>query len=218
MVNHVTTEHDSTVSLREQKKQETRRSLARAAAGLLHREGSDGMTVAAVAEAAGVSPRTFHNYFPRREDALLFFLEDTISDWREQVESAPEDESAVKIMQRLIAEQVNDAEDIREVGGLLSLMVVGEHLSYLTGPEERNQVKHVAEDLVEALHRRCDGTMSLHATGLMMVSTIAAGSFAVESQLREADEKCSTKLSSTDRRPSEILDESFRLLRDGFGA
>ncbi|MDN6281652.1 MAG: TetR/AcrR family transcriptional regulator [Corynebacterium sp.] len=212
-------DHDQAPSLREQKKLETRRALARAAAGLLHREGSDGMTVAAIAEQAGVSPRTFHNYFPRREDALLFFVEDTIRDWREQVEAAPADESAVHIMQRLIAERVN-ADDIRDSGGLLSLMVVGEHLSYLTGPKERDQVKLVAEGLVEALHRRCDGTVSPHATGLMMVSTIVAGSFAVENLLRE-NRRCygdSAPLLPTDRRPSEILEESFRLLRDGFGA
>lgn len=205
-------------SLREQKKLETRRSLAHAAAGLLHREGSDGMTVAAIAEQAGVSPRTFHNYFPRREDALVFFVEDTIADWCAQVEEAPEGESAVQIMQRLIADEVKDTENIRDVGGLLSLMIVGEHLSYLTGPEERDQVKHVAEDLVEALHRRCGGTMSQHATGLMMVSTIIAGSFAVESLLRDSDGDSPECVIDTDRRPSEILDESFRLLRDGFGA
>ncbi|MDN6352710.1 MAG: TetR/AcrR family transcriptional regulator, partial [Corynebacterium sp.] len=99
-------------------------------------------------------------------------------------------------------------------------MGVGEHLSYLTGPKERDQVKLVAEGLVEALHRRCDGTVSPHATGLMMVSTIVAGSFAVENLLRE-NRRCygdSAPLLPTDRRPSEILEESFRLLRDGFGA
>ena len=34
------------------------------------REGREALT-AAVAEAAGVSPRTFFNYFPSKEDAVL---------------------------------------------------------------------------------------------------------------------------------------------------
>ncbi|PMC62219.1 hypothetical protein CJ204_07025 [Corynebacterium xerosis] len=67
--------------LREQKKRRTRLSLATAAVELLICEGDEGATVAAIAARAGVSTRTFHNYFAAREDAFLFFLEETIADW-----------------------------------------------------------------------------------------------------------------------------------------
>ena len=64
----------SNTSLREKKKAETKEAIARAAAHVLLREGAEALTVAHVAQAAGVSPRTFHNYFQSMEEALLWFI------------------------------------------------------------------------------------------------------------------------------------------------
>jgi AcrR family transcriptional regulator len=57
--------------LRERKKQETRQLLAALAATLFAERGFDNVSVADVADAAGVSKMTVFNYFPRKED--LFF-------------------------------------------------------------------------------------------------------------------------------------------------
>lgn len=59
------------MGLREAKKQQTRAALADAAMGLFVERGFDGVTVAEVARAAGVSVNTAFNYFPTKED--LFF-------------------------------------------------------------------------------------------------------------------------------------------------
>lgn len=64
----------SNTSLREKKKAETKEAIARAAAHVLLRDGAEALTVAHVAQAAGVSPRTFHNYFQSMEEALLWFI------------------------------------------------------------------------------------------------------------------------------------------------
>jgi AcrR family transcriptional regulator len=60
-----------TEGLRERKKAETRRALASAALRLADKLGPDGVTVEAIAEAAGVSPRTFFNYFSSKDDAIV---------------------------------------------------------------------------------------------------------------------------------------------------
>ena len=58
-------------TLRARKKAETWSAIHEAAAALAVRHGVEGTTVEAVAAAAGVSPRTFFNYFPAKEDAVL---------------------------------------------------------------------------------------------------------------------------------------------------
>ena len=63
-------------SLRERKKVATRQALSRAAALLAVERGVEGVTIEAIADAAGVSPRTFHNYFPGKEEAIVAPLTD----------------------------------------------------------------------------------------------------------------------------------------------
>ncbi|MFI7442993.1 TetR/AcrR family transcriptional regulator [Nonomuraea indica] len=57
--------------LREQKKQATREALRTAALRLALERGPDNVRVDDIAEAAGVSPRTYNNYFPSREHAIV---------------------------------------------------------------------------------------------------------------------------------------------------
>ncbi len=58
-------------SLRERKKTETWHAIHDAAADLALDEGVQCVTVEAIASEAGVSQRTFFNYFPSKEDAIL---------------------------------------------------------------------------------------------------------------------------------------------------
>ncbi len=62
---------DADCGLRERKKRETRAAIHRAALELAHEGGVDALTVDAIAERAGVSPRTFFNYFPTKDDAII---------------------------------------------------------------------------------------------------------------------------------------------------
>jgi AcrR family transcriptional regulator len=58
-------------SLRERKKQATREAIQAAALRLALRKGPDNVRVDEIAEAAGVSPRTYNNYFPSRDHAIV---------------------------------------------------------------------------------------------------------------------------------------------------
>lgn len=59
------------VGLRERKKTETRAALSEAALRLALEKGVDNVRVDEIAEAAGVSPRTYNNYFASREHAIV---------------------------------------------------------------------------------------------------------------------------------------------------
>lgn len=57
--------------LREQKKQTTRKALREAALRLALKRGPENVRVDDIADAAGVSPRTYNNYFSSREQAIV---------------------------------------------------------------------------------------------------------------------------------------------------
>jgi AcrR family transcriptional regulator len=58
-------------NLRQRKKQATRDALRAAALRLALEHGPENVRVEDIAEAAGVSPRTYNNYFPSREHAIV---------------------------------------------------------------------------------------------------------------------------------------------------
>lgn len=210
---------ESKLTLRERKKEQTRRALARAAAELLLLAGNEGMTVAAIAARAGVSTRTFHNYFPRREDALIAFLETTVAEFAQKVRQAPEGETPLATLHHLISERVGSNES-GSPDTLLNLMTIGDHLSYTTSPEEREQVRHLLDELLDALHRRGGGRLTRHATALLLGSALTAGAIAVESAQGGKDARRLSPWVLAEDSPSttELLDAQFTLLAEGFGA
>jgi AcrR family transcriptional regulator len=61
--------------LRERKKVATREALSAAALRLALERGAENVRVEDIAEAAGVSPRTYNNYFSSREQAIVAAIE-----------------------------------------------------------------------------------------------------------------------------------------------
>jgi AcrR family transcriptional regulator len=78
--------------LRERKKASTRQALHEAAMRLAIAHGADRLTVEAIADEAGVSRRTFSNYFANKEQALLHGDHQRMQGLLEIVRARPADE------------------------------------------------------------------------------------------------------------------------------
>jgi AcrR family transcriptional regulator len=65
-------------SLRERKKLKTRESIQREAMRLIQKQGYEKTTIEQIAAAVDVSPSTFFNYFPSKEDVVLYDAYDPI--------------------------------------------------------------------------------------------------------------------------------------------
>jgi AcrR family transcriptional regulator len=64
--------------LRERKKQKTRDSIQREAMRLIAKQGYEQTTVEQIAAAVEISPSTFFNYFPSKEDVVLYDAYDPV--------------------------------------------------------------------------------------------------------------------------------------------
>ena len=64
--------------LRERKKQKTRESIQREAMRLIGKQGYEQTTIEQIAAAVEISPSTFFNYFPSKEDVVLYDAYDPV--------------------------------------------------------------------------------------------------------------------------------------------
>ncbi|MGW4484071.1 TetR/AcrR family transcriptional regulator [Amycolatopsis sp. NPDC004368] len=100
--------------LRERKKQATRTALSEAALRLALERGPDNVRVDDIADAAGVSPRTYNNYFASREDAIVFAV---TTDREERVAAAVRASARAlpdAVVEAVVTQYTEPAEDARE--------------------------------------------------------------------------------------------------------
>ncbi|GLY52835.1 TetR/AcrR family transcriptional regulator [Lentzea sp. NBRC 102530] len=97
------------MGLRERKKTETRAALSAAALRLALEKGVDEVRVDEIAEAANVSPRTYNNYFPSREHAIVAGITASRAlEVAEALRSRPHDEPLVESIIAAFAEQYRE--------------------------------------------------------------------------------------------------------------
>lgn len=110
----------SVPGLRERKKQATRNALAEAAVRLAAELGVENVTVEAISEAAGVSPRTFFNYFSSHDDAFVMINDEIGERIRESVRGAPAGLSPLDAVRDAFVAELEGFEDRQELWALQS--------------------------------------------------------------------------------------------------
>ncbi len=105
-------------SLRERKKLATRRSLRRVALDLVAERGFAHVTVEDIAEAADVSPRTFFNYFPSKEAAVVGTDPDRVATLRGRIVREGLGEPVLTALRVVMTSEAEAwADELSELGG-----------------------------------------------------------------------------------------------------
>ncbi|WP_174264169.1 acyl-CoA-like ligand-binding transcription factor [Phytoactinopolyspora halotolerans] len=146
------------LGLRERKKAATRRALGRSALGLAMEHGVEAVTADAIAAAADVSPRTFHNYFSSKEEAIVSVIADRIDDSVEALRSRPAEESIWDALQAVMIEDVMGESD-RGREFLAQFAFVQENAALLS--QELTVVKCAIDRFSEVVADR-SGTRAAH--------------------------------------------------------
>jgi AcrR family transcriptional regulator len=109
---------DAPASLRERKKLATRRILRRVALDLVGERGLANVTVEDIAESAGVSPRTFFNYFPSKEAALFGGDPNRADELRRRIARDAPGEPVLSVLRTVMAQDAEAITDeLRLLGG-----------------------------------------------------------------------------------------------------
>ncbi len=168
----------SAIGLRERKRRQTRQELIKAAMRLFEEKGYDQTTVAEIAFAAGVSTKTFFNYFASKDEVLFPHLSGRIDAAVALIEHRGADEQmpdvVVAAMQHMLADALTDEID----GGLAAVRLP----MILSVPAVQAATLHryfLAENrLAEALHRAYQDALEPAAAaaviGAVMGAAIAA--------------------------------------------
>ncbi|GHH94586.1 TetR family transcriptional regulator [Streptomyces capillispiralis] len=132
--------------LRERKKRATRAALTEAAVRLAAEQGADNVTVEAISAAAGVSVRTFFNYFDSRDDAFVVIDADAGLRVRRALLDAPAALSPLDALREALAVELSEAERQHELWSLhaevlrtsphLLVRSLGAHMADETGLAE----------------------------------------------------------------------------------
>jgi AcrR family transcriptional regulator len=106
-----------TEGLRERKKQRTREAIVDAALRLFDERGYEQTTIADIAEAADIAPRTFFGYFPSKEDVVFADFPADFDALAERLRGRAHDETAIDALRAFIASVVEQADlkDEREL-------------------------------------------------------------------------------------------------------
>ncbi|SFJ51905.1 DNA-binding transcriptional regulator, AcrR family [Amycolatopsis sacchari] len=154
--------------LRERKKEATRQALRHAAITLYREHGPQSVTVEDICAKAGVSPRTFFNYFECKDDAVLS-LDLSIATLGRRIIERPAEENPLTALRAVFAArfaEMTGSETFRE-----RTLLLREY------PELMNRLAHTNKTIEETVVRAIADRTGLPADDVY-VRTTAAAAFA----------------------------------------
>ena len=134
--------------LRERKKQKTRDTIIKVALDLFAEQGYEQTTIAEIADAAEVSPRTIFAYFPTKEDIVFCQLPETRERLAQALRERPDGATALDALRDFIAGSLDsDPNAVLRKRILQSDETLRRGERARSGPFEQLMVEAIAEDL-----------------------------------------------------------------------
>lgn len=185
--------------LRERKKLETHRAIVDAARELVRARGLDGVTIDEIAATAGVSPRTFFNYFPCKEEAVVGLDPGVLAEVTDELRRRPAEESPIDALHAVLAGVTDPHETLRR--WQLRSELVRQHPELL--PRHLAAMTRVESALADTLAERLGTDPEQDPTARLLVAVVLGAARAAVAWWEESDG--STDLAS-------VLDAAFDLL------
>ena len=145
------------IGLRERKRVETRHRIADAALDLTLEHGLEGATVEAISAAAGVSPRTFFNYFDSKDDAVL---------------NAPDAREIDRMVAAVVA--TGESLSLRQVAVRLFIEKIRTSMQEGSRRDQRRELFNRYPQLLAAAFRQLGDTQEAFAAALVQIAAARA--------------------------------------------
>ncbi|MBJ8340043.1 TetR family transcriptional regulator [Antrihabitans sp. YC3-6] len=194
----------SSTGLRDRKKAATRAALSAAAVRLSRLHGLDAVTAEAIAAEADVSTRTFHNYFPSKEDAILYQAESSVQEWVNDLRARPAHEPIWDSLEALaIAYVSDDSRDLEDLSVVSRLVEQSPALMARTVQMHNTVSRLFGEAIADRTGTDIDSDLY---PNLLQVAVGGAMKTVIELSISE---------NAGGRTPEQLVSEAFALLRAG---
>jgi AcrR family transcriptional regulator len=193
--------------LRERKKQQTRETIARAALRLFAERGYDETTLADIAEAADVAPRTIFAYFESKEDILLGAEGAFLSQLKRRLDERPSDATTVDAIRDFLGSMESPDEDAKlRKQVIMANPALHAKMRARHGEVEPMLAESIARDL---------GAEPGDMRPVLIAASMTAALTTVRDRFFEAELACQPV---THEQGMAILDEVLEFLRGGLEA
>ncbi|MFD0540136.1 TetR family transcriptional regulator [Actinomadura luteofluorescens] len=138
----------------------TRQAIATAALRLFAERGYEETTIADIAAAADVSPRTFFSYFPSKEDVIFAEIDDRLAEVAERLRRTPGESPMETIRRSIVAVLEAIAAEHRDYGPVQVALILERPALRARALQRMTD----AQDAIEALLRElCPGISEIDA-------------------------------------------------------
>jgi AcrR family transcriptional regulator len=187
---------------RERKKQRTREQIVEAAFALFRERGYQATTVAEIAAAADIAPRTFFAYFPSKEEVVFHDFDALFASLKATIEARPEGETAIDALRRWLEDNLPATHVEGDDAELRKRMCIDE-------PQLAAHQEHLLSRLEEILRVGVARDLGQPPDGLRPKLVAAAAVAALSSIDSERQNKAESMA---------LLDETLIFLRGGVSA